>query len=132
MLLDEGGDGGLVQVGEDLDVLLCLGVAYVEPELVEGVGRGAVAVEPYVAALGLAKFLAVGLGDERTGDAEGLGLVAQRAADELGTGGHVAPLVVAAELQAHAILLILVEEVVALKELIGKLGEAQADRKSVV
>ena len=38
-------------------------------------------------------------------------------------GGHVAPLVVAAELQAHAVLLVLVEEVVALEQLVCELCE---------
>ena len=74
VLVDERLDGIALERGEYLDVLLGFFVAHVEPELVEGVRRGAVAVEPDVAALGLAKLLAVGLGDERAGEAVGFGL----------------------------------------------------------
>ena len=125
MLGDERVDGFLVKISEDLDIALGILVADVEPELIESVRSGAVAVEPDVAALGLAELLAVGFGDERAGEAKGFSVVAERAADELCTGGHVAPLVVAAKLQAHTIVLILIKEVVALEQLIGELSEGQ-------
>ena len=125
VLGDERVDGLLIEIGEDLDIALGIFVTDVEPELIESVRSGAVSVKPYISALGLAELLSVGFGDERAGEAEGFGIVAERAADELCAGGHVAPLVVAAELQTHAIVLILIEEVVALEQLIGKLGERQ-------
>jgi hypothetical protein len=128
VLGDECVDGLLVEVGEDLDIALGILVTDVEPELIESVWSGAVAVEPDVAALGLSELLAVGFGDERAGEAESLGIVAEGAADELCTGGHVAPLVVAAKLQAHTIVLVLIKEVVALEQLIGELGEGQSRR----
>ena len=123
VLVDERLNGLAVERGEYLDVLLGFLVAHVEPELVEGVRRGAVAVKPDVAALGLAKLLAVGLGDKRTGEAVGFGLRAQGATYELGACGHVAPLVVTAELELHSVSLVEVEEVVALEQLVGELGE---------
>ena len=126
MLSHQRVDGLLVEVCEDLDVAFSLHVAHVKPELVEGIRSGAVAVEPHVAALCLSKLLAVALCDERTGETVSLGLVAQRAANQFSTRGHVTPLVVASKLQTHAIFLILIEEVVALQELIGELGERQS------
>ena len=90
--------------GEDFYVALGIVVAHIEPELIESIGCGAVAVEPHIAALCLAKFLAVGLGYERTGQCICLGLGAQCAADEFGAGGHVAPLVVATQLQLAVLL----------------------------
>src|SRR3712207_8543875 len=74
----------------------------------------------------LAELLAVCLGDKWASEAESLGVVAQGTAYQLRTGGHVTPLVVATQLQTNAIFLILIEEVVALEQLIGKLGERQS------
>ena len=66
VLFDEGIDFFLRERCENLDVALCFFIAYVEPELVEGVRRSAVAVEPYVTLLSLTKLLTVGLSDEGT------------------------------------------------------------------
>ncbi len=112
------------QGGENLDVFFGVGVADVQPELIELIGRRVAAVEPDVAALGLAEFAAVGLGDQRAG--QGKRLAPFGAANELGAGGDVAPLVRAAELQAAVFVAIEIEIIVALKELIGELGEAHA------
>lgn len=119
-------DSLLVKVGEYLDILLGLYVANVEPELVEGIRCGAVAVEPYVTTLGLAKLLAVALGDERACKTIGFGVVAKSTVYKLGTSGHVAPLIVAAKLKAYAVLLILIEEVVSLEQLVCELCERQS------
>ena len=91
MFGDEGVNLVLGERGENPDVSGGFVVAYVEPELVELVGRGITLVEPYVAALGLAELAAVALGDEGAG--EGIGLAAEGTSDEFGTGGDVAPLV---------------------------------------
>ena len=126
MLGDERLDGLAVEQRENLDVALGILVAHVEPELVELVGRRVACIEPYVATLGLAELRAVGLGDERAGDGEGLGLGTQLAADELRAGGDVAPLVGAAQLDFAVHRLVEVQEVVALHELVGELGERHA------
>lgn len=81
----------LLQRGEYLDVAFGILVGHVEPELVELVGRGVAAVEPHVARFGLAELPAVALGDEGARQREAL--VAVHAADKLGAGGDVAPLV---------------------------------------
>ena len=120
----EGGNLVLGQVGEDFDILSGILVADVEPELVELVWRGALGVKPHIAALGLAKLGAVGLGDERAGDGEGL--TAIDAANQLGTRGDVAPLVAATHLQAASLGLIEVQIVVALQQLVAELGERHA------
>jgi len=58
------------QKSEKTHELVDIGVAGVEPELVEGVGRGFFRVEPDGAGFGFAKLGAVGLGDQRQGQAE--------------------------------------------------------------
>ena len=132
VLLCEILDGLLVEIGEDLDVPLSILVAHVEPELIKSIGCGTVRIEPYVSALCLAKLLTVGLGDKRAGEAERLCIIAEGAADELCTCRHVTPLVVTAELQAYAIVLIEIEEVVSLEKLISELRERQTVAGSTV
>ena len=124
MLGDEGIDFVFGQRREDLDIPGGLFVADVEPELVELVGGGVAFVEPYVAAFRLAELPAVAFGDERTG--QGVGLGAERAADEFGAGGDVAPLVRSAHLQFAVFRLIEVQEIVGLQELVGELREREA------
>ena len=98
VLFYESIDSLFVEVGEYLDILFSIVVANVEPELIESIRSCAVAIEPDVSAFGLAKLLTVSLGNQRTGEAEYLNIVAQCAVDELCTCSHVAPLVVAAKL----------------------------------
>ena len=76
--------------GEDAQVTRGIFIGRIDPVLVKLVGRGAVFVEPHVAAFTLSKFGPIGLGDERSGD--GKGLAAALAANEFGTGDDVAPL----------------------------------------
>ena len=92
LLLDEGVNLLLGQHGEYLDVFFGVLVGDIEPELIELVGRRALGVEPYVAVLGLAELLAVGLGNERAGQREGV-IGTLETADKLRAGGDVAPLV---------------------------------------
>ena len=124
MFGDECVDRRTVEQGEDLDVAFGVVVAHVEPELVELVGRRIARIEPYVAALGLAELGAVGLRDERAGDRIGLG--AQLAADQLGAGGDVAPLVGSAQLHLAAVFLVEVHEIETLHQLVGEFGERHA------
>ena len=114
VLLYESVDGLLIETCEYLDVALRIVVADIEPELIELVWRSALRVEPDVSALCLSELLAVGLGDERTGEGISLHIVAESAADKLRTGGHVAPLVVAAELHLAVVVLVEIQEVVSL------------------
>ena len=107
--------------GENLDVAFGVFVGYVEPELVELVGAGAVAVEPDVAFLGLAELAAVALGDEGAGECEAF--LAGHAANEFRACGDVAPLVGAAELQTAVLVFREPVEVVGLEQLVGEFGE---------
>ena len=109
---------------ENPNVVACVGVGRVQPKLVKLVGRGAFRVEPHIAALGLAKLGAVGLLNQRRGEREGL--AAAHAANQLGSGGDVAPLVASAHLQADSVVLPQVVKVVALNELVAELREADA------
>ena len=123
MLCNEGIDSLLVEGGEYLDVTLCIIVRNVEPELIELIWRGAGWVEPDVTALGLAEFLAVSLGDKRTGEGVCLIVVAKGTTDKLRTGCHITPLVITAELHLTVLGLIEMEEVVTLEQLVCKLSE---------
>ena len=73
VFLNKGVYGLFIQRGEDLDVFLGVLVADIEPELVELVRRGALRVEPDVAALCLAELLAICLSNE--GASQGKGFV---------------------------------------------------------
>ena len=79
------------KLGEDLDIFLGIGIRYVQPELVELVGRSLSGIEPYVAALGFSEFSTIGFCDKRACQRESLTAVG--AANKLGTGCDVAPLV---------------------------------------
>ena len=125
LLCYEGFDFLAAERGENLDILFGIGIAHIEPELIEFVWGSALGVEPHVAAFGLAKFAAVGLGDERAGESECIH-IAGDAANEFGTGGDITPLVATAELEAAIFVLIEVEEVVALEELVREFGERHA------
>ena len=124
LLLSEFCDFLPGEEGEDLDVLLRVGIADIQPELVEFIGRGAGRVEPYVARFGLAEFAAVGLGDERTGQRESL--AAGLAPDEFRAGGDVAPLVGSAHLQPAVPGDVQGVEVESLDQLVGEFGERHA------
>ena len=126
VLLYESIDSLLVKVSEDLDILLGIIIAYVQPELVESVRSSTVTVQPDVTALCLTELLTVCLGNQWASEAEALCVVTQCTVNQLSTGSHVTPLVVTTQLETHAILLILIEEVVALEQLIGELSERQA------
>ena len=126
MLSNQSIDGLFLQRGENLDVFLGILIADIEPELVELVWRGALRIEPNVATFGLAEFLAIGLGDQGASQGKGLVFETQRPANQLRTRGDVAPLVVASELQLAVFVLVEPEEVIALEQLIGELGEAQS------
>ena len=88
---DQRVDRLFVEHCEDFDVALGVFVADIEPELVEFVGRRIARIEPDVARFGFTEFGAVGFFDQRAGKAERF--AAGLAADQLRTGGDVAPLV---------------------------------------
>ena len=115
----------LGQVGEDPDVLLGILVGDVEPELVELIRRRVATVEPDVAALRLAKLPPVRLRDQRAGDCEGI-TDTEDATDQLHTGGDIAPLVGATELETDILRLIEVQVVVSLEELVGEFGKGES------
>ena len=126
----ELGNARVVQEGEDAQVTDGIGVERAQEELVEGVDARLVAVEEDGVAGGLAELLAVGIAHQGDGEAVDFGLGLQ-AADEVGAGGDVAPLVGAAHLQGAAILLIKMVEVVALENLVGELREGHGVRLRV-
>ncbi len=109
------------QPGEVLQVLADIGIIDVVPELVEAVGRGALRVEPDRARLGLAELGAVGFGHQRID--QPIGALPERAADQLDTGGDIAPLVAAASLKFAAVMLEEIGKIVSLQEHVAEFGE---------
>ena len=75
-------------------------------------------------ALGLAHLRAVGLGEQRAGEA--VELHAAHPPGQVDAGRDVAPLVAAADLQLAAVLVVQVHEVVRLQQHVAELGVAQA------
>ena len=116
-------NGLLIEVSKDLDIALGITVADVQPELIEGIWRGTIAVEPHISALRFTEFPPICFRNQWTGEAERFGFIAQSAADKFRACGHIPPLVVATELQTNAMMLIEIKEIVALKQLIGELCE---------
>jgi hypothetical protein len=96
----DGGDFCHRQEAEVAQELVHVGIGGAQPELVEGVGRGFARIQPDGAGFGFAELGAIGLGDQRHGQAEHLLLV--QATGEVGTGGDIAPLVGTANLQLAA------------------------------
>lgn len=112
------------QGGEEAEEPGHFAVIDIPPELVVVVRGGAGGVEPDGAGGGLAEFLAVALEQQREGG--GVGLLAGELADEAGAGDDIAPLVLAAELQFAAIILVQDVEVVGLQEHVIEFEERQA------
>ena len=117
------------QEGEHTDAFEHIGIAHVSPVLVEVIGRGLVRVKPDGAGLGLAHLLAFGIEKKSDGHGLGLGILflqTQLFADELTAGQHVGPLIVSAELQVAAVLLVENIEVIGLHDHVVELKEAEA------
>ena len=104
-----------------LNIFLRILVAYIQPELIEGVRRCVICIQPDISLLCLATLLAVCLGYERAG--KSVGLAAQLPADKLGAGSNITPLVAAAHLKFAVHLLIKMEEIISLHKLVGELGK---------
>ena len=115
----QGGDGVLGQKREVAQIVDDVAVVGVDPILVEGIGRGEPRIEIDGPLFALAELGAGGGGDKRKGQAEGAGgLVSGRALlapDQLQSGGDVAELVAAADLQGAAPGLVQIIEVVGLE-----------------
>src|ERR1700722_4625219 len=100
-----------------------LDIGHVEPELVERVRRHQIGAEPDRAALGLAVFGAVRLGDQRNG--QGVHGRALDPPDQVHPADQVAPLVAAAQLQDATVPPVQFQEVHGLQKLVAELGEAE-------
>ena len=119
MLSDSGFYLLLRQHSEYLDIPVRILIADIQPELVESVRACQLCAQPYVSLFGLAELGAVRLLYKRAGHCKGL--FPKNPADELASGGDIAPLVASAKLQNAALVLIQPKEVVALKELVAEL-----------
>ncbi len=112
------------QQGVELEEALHVAVVHVDPVLEEVVGAGAPGVQPHGAGGGLAHLLAGGRGDEREGQA--VHLLPVHAPGQVDAADDVAPLVVAAHLQAAAVVAVEDHEVVGLQDHVVELDEAHA------
>ena len=118
------GDAFLRQKREVLEVTHHIAVVGANPELVKLVDARASRIEPHCARLSLAEFRAVGIGDERQGEAVHGGV--ELASTQLDTGGDVAPLIAAADLQLAIVRFLKMIKIEGLQEHVGKLGVADA------
>ena len=121
MLCDERLDLLAGEGGEYLDITLRIVVGDVHPELEELIRGGVFLREPDIAGLCLTELTAVSFGDERTG--EGECLIAVHLTHQLDARGDIAPLVGTAHLHEAVLVLVEIDKIVALKELVGELGE---------
>ena len=110
--------------GEQLQALDDIGVIDVSPVLVELIRCSLICVEPYRTTRGLAHLLAFLVGQQ--GDGQRIGILALLLTDQLRTGQHIGPLIIATELHIAAVVLIQTVEVIALHQHVGKLQEGQA------
>ena len=122
--LHEAFDLLLRQEREGLEQAFHLGVRAVDPELVEPVRAEHRGVEPHGVAFGLAEFLAVGVGDDRTG--HDVHIDAAHLVDQVEARREVAPLIGSAELEHAVEIVVQVQVVVALEHLVAELGERDA------
>ena len=109
---------------EYLNITFGIFVADVQPELVELVRRRITRIEPYVPGLGFAEFRSIRLLDQRAGQPERF--AACFAADQLGSGGNISPLVGTAHLQFAVLMLIKMQKIGSLHQLVRKFGERHA------
>ena len=93
-----------VQRGEDTDIAFGVVVGHVEPELVEGIRAGIVAVQPDVALFGLAELGSVGFCHQRAYQSEHFTAVGT--AYQFGAGCDVTPLVASAQLETAAFMFV--------------------------
>ena len=105
--------------------LLDLGVVGIAPELVVVEHAGAVDVEPDVGpAGGLAELLPAAVHQQRNGHA--VNLVPALAADQFGSGDHVAPLVLPAHFELAAVVAVEDVEVVPLEDRVVEFEEGES------
>lgn len=90
LFFDQGINFFLGQIGKDLDIFGSIGIAHVQPELVEFIRRCITAIQPNVARLSLAELASVGFRNQRAGQSKSL--TTQLTADQLRTGRDVTPL----------------------------------------
>ncbi|MNC44496.1 hypothetical protein D3C75_934030 [compost metagenome] len=99
------------QEGEVFEVFHHITVIAVSPELVELVGGGFLWIKPDRAACAFAEFGAVRFEHQRDGQAEHLGVRPFFFTDQVQSACDIAPLVRAADLQLHILMLVQVQVV---------------------
>src|SRR5262249_27021608 len=124
MLGFQAGDFVPGQEREVFQVTDHITVIRLNPELIELVNAGAFGIEPDGARLGLAKFGAVGLGDERQREAKNG--ATEFLARQIYACRDVAPLIAAANLQLAIVVAAEHKKIKRLKQHVAELGVADA------
>ena len=127
LFFDQGINFFLGQIGKDLDIFGSIGIAHVQPELVEFIRRCITAIQPNVARLSFAELASVGFRNQRAGQSKSL--TTQLTADQLRTGRDVTPLVGSSHLQAAAFVFIQIHIIVSLKQLVREFRKRHTDRR---
>ena len=112
LFCNEGFDFVVGECRKNFDVFGGVLVTYVQPELVEFIGRGIAGIEPNVTRLGFPELPAVGFGDEWAG--ESIDLSAVGTAYQFCPCGDIAPLVRTSQLQFAIFGFVKMQEIVAL------------------
>src|ERR1035441_9931234 len=114
----------LRQEREKLQVTNDITVVRIDPILVEAIDTGATGIEPDSAGDGLSELGAVGIHDERQGQA--IDGASELPAGEVDAGGNIAPLIAAANLELAVVVAAEHVEVEGLEQHVAELGEADA------
>ena len=110
--------------GQEPDAAKHIGVCDISPVLIEVIRTGLFRIKPDRAAHGLAHLLALGVEQQHLG--HGVRIPSVLSTDQLGAGQHIAPLVVAAELQVAAVILVEPVKIIRLHDHVVKLDKGQA------
>src|SRR5574344_924207 len=108
-----------------LFVLFNKSITHIQPELIECIRSCTVTIKPDITTLSLTEFLSISLCYQRTCKTESLSLTTKSTTYQLCSCCHIAPLVVTAKLQSYTIFLILIKEIISLKQLISELRKRQ-------
>ena len=111
------------QEGQHADALHDIRIVDIAPVLVEVIRACFIRIQPNSIAGRLSHLFPLRVGQES--DCHGIGLLVQLAPDQFTAAEHVAPLIVAAELQIAAIMLEQIVEVIALHDHVVELKEAE-------
>ena len=110
--------------GEDFNITFGIGVAYVQPELIELVWWSIARVQPDISGFCFTKLTTISLCNQRASQCEHLSPIGT--ADQFGTGSDVSPLVRTTHLELTPLCFIQMKKIISLKQLVSELSKWQS------